>query len=139
MSAYDPELIEEANSIDDTAYLEDSALLKVLKAENAATRKWVDEHPGSCAGYLSEDLKHWHELGVYIPADFERYMLVNQISDSFKEANGFRPRHWNFDELSLEQLRAILNEIITDINEQQKFEDSDPVNDWETEAFFNNL
>jgi hypothetical protein len=46
-----------------------------------------------------------------------REQLLSQISDTYKEINGFRPR-WNTDHMSDDQLQAWQDEMVLEIHNQ---------------------
>ena len=53
----------------------------------------------------------------------ERADLATYISDTFKAVNGFRPRWWNLNEWSLEDLRAeaksLEDEVVASIQQER--------------------
>jgi len=49
--------------------------------------------------------------------------LVAAVSDAFKELNGFRPRHYNFDVMSVTQLEDLAEEIYGDIEYRNNWEE----------------
>ena len=81
-------------------------LKEYIEAKNAKAKAWVAEDPENrWAGTLTEDLAHWAEYGVTTAEGLERYLLVGEIWDSYKDLNGIRPRWMNFNEMSLDELR----------------------------------
>jgi hypothetical protein len=58
------------------------------------------------------------------PEQVSKDDLVSQISDRYKELNGFRPR-LNFSEYSTEQLAAMLKEIEDDLRAEMDMEKKD--------------
>jgi len=82
-----------------------------LEAENQKARDYMEAHPGSWVGTTTSDEKHWNENGVYTVEDYKRYILVCTISDCFKDRNGFRPRHIDFNSMSIPELQKFLKEI----------------------------
>ena len=56
----------------------------------------------------------------------ERADLATYISDTFKAVNGFRPRWWNLDKWSLEDLRAeaksLEDEVVVSIKRERAAE-----------------
>ena len=100
-----------------------SELVKHIEALNAETLAWVAEDPSNrWAGTLTTDLDHWNEYGVYTVEDLECYLLVNCISDMYKSLNGFRPRAWNFDEMSLEELQEVYNGLCAQSKREYEWE-----------------
>ena len=81
-----------------------SELTNYIAAENAKTQAWVAEVPGRWATTIVEDAAFWAERGVTTVAEFKRHRLIANIWDAYKEVNGFRPRHMDFDNMSMEAL-----------------------------------
>jgi hypothetical protein len=50
-----------------------------------------------------------------------REQLLSQISDTYKEINGMRPR-WNMDHMSDDQLQAWQDEMVQEIHDQIEVE-----------------
>lgn len=72
-----------------------------VDAENARTRAWVAEDPENrWAGELVCD------EGWTTGLDAARCLAISELSDAFKEANGVRPRHYNLDAMSLDEIEA---------------------------------
>lgn len=53
-----------------------------------------------------------------------RQDIINQISDSYKDLNGFRPR-WSWDRYTDAELEAELNDIFDQLDRQMKEEIED--------------
>lgn len=83
---------------------EQLALRAHIEALNAKTREWLSQGEGRWATELSEDLDFWAEMGVTSVARFERDQLISFIWDAHKDAFGSRPRHLDFDAMSMAQL-----------------------------------
>lgn len=68
-------------------------LSEYLRLTNSVGR-WLAENPieGAWIGMLTEDLTHWHEMGVHTPEDLVKYEMLATYSDYHKEMRGFRPR-----------------------------------------------
>jgi hypothetical protein len=81
-------------------------LVKHLEAQNAKTQKWMDENPGSWGGMIVTDPAHWAKYGVYTVEDYQRYQKIRYISDAYKDAYGFRPRGYDWDNMSMDELKA---------------------------------
>ena len=89
--------------------LELQAHLLNKKAEFEA---WIAEDPENRGGgYLTTDLEHWAEQGVFSVADLERQSLINYIYDGFKDAYGFRNRSYDFDNMTMAELEAEADRI----------------------------
>ena len=50
----------------------------------------------------------------------ERQDLASYISDTFKAINGFRPRWWDMDDMSLEGLRDVAKDLEDEVIESIK-------------------
>lgn len=82
-----------------------------IEAENA---KWVAECEAMGAewyGTTVTDPAHWAEMGVFTVEQYERDRLISYISDGYKDAYGFRPRHYNWDAMSTAELTELADEI----------------------------
>lgn len=80
-------------------------LAEHLAALNAEKQAWIDAGPDRWAGFYTEDLSHWAEMGIHTVTDFQRYELQSIIWDMYKDVTGIRPRHMDFDSMSLEDLQ----------------------------------
>lgn len=77
-----------------------------LAALNAKTLAWIAEDPDNrWAGLYVEDLAHWAEIGVLTVRDFQRYELQSLVWEMYKDVTGIRPRHMDFDSMTLEDLQ----------------------------------
>lgn len=76
---------------------------------NAEKLAWMAEGPDRWTGLWVEDLAHWAEVGVFTVEDFKRYDLIQLIWDMYKEVTGIRPRHIDFDSMSLADLEQEAN------------------------------
>ena len=86
-------------------------LLDHVKAENVKTKAWIAEAPGRGAGLYIEDEAHWEERGIFTIADLERENIINFIYDGHKDAYGFRNRGYDFDSMSMDELKAEADRI----------------------------
>jgi hypothetical protein len=81
-------------------------LAEHLTALNAEKLAWIAVDPDNrWTGLYVEDLAHWAEIGVLTVRDFERYELQSLVWDMYKDAVGIRPRHMDFNSMSLEDLQ----------------------------------
>lgn len=81
-------------------------LVKHIEGINAKTQAWIDEDPGNrWAGMITTDLDHWKEYGITTPAQWDRYMLEQDVYEMHKSAYGTKGRHYNFDSMSDQELR----------------------------------
>ena len=95
-------------------------LLDYVKAENVKTKAWIAEAPGRGAGLYVEDEAHWEERGIFTLADLERDSLITYIYDGHKDAYGFRNRGYDFDAMSLEDLKAEADRISDAVQAENK-------------------
>ena len=98
-------------------------LMAHIKAENVKTKAWVAEDPKNrWAGLYPEDEATWVERGITNMVDFERDELATYIYDAHKTAFGCKGRHYDFDSMSLEELKAEADYISTACDEQMALE-----------------
>lgn len=82
------------------------SLAAYLAERNAATLAWIAEDPDNrWAGLIVEDLDFWAGMGVYTVEDYKRHDLISLIWDMYKDVTGIRPRHMDFDSMSLADLQ----------------------------------
>jgi hypothetical protein len=106
-------------------------------ALNATTLAWVAEDPDHRgAGVLVEDQGYWTERGIHTGLDLERMLLASEISDSYKAIHGIRPRWIRTDLMTLAQLRAELDAIVSVPREAEAWEAEDDRYWGEVEARF---
>ena len=86
-------------------------LLEHIKNINAKSKKWMAENPGSWAGMVPEDIKFWNDQGIFTVEDYERDSLITSVYEMHKDAYGVKGRHYNFKEMSNEQLEAELDHL----------------------------
>ena len=81
-------------------------LIKHIEAINAKTQKWVDEDPTNrWAGMITTDPEHWKEYGISTPAQYDRYMLEQDVYEIHKSAYGVKGRHYDFDNMTDQELK----------------------------------
>ena len=96
-------------------------LLNHIKAANLKTRAWVAEDPKNrWAGLYPEDVRHWEDRGIFTLAQLERDELITHIYEGHKDAYGTKGRHYDFDAMSLEQLKAEADSISKAISEEME-------------------
>ena len=86
-------------------------LLEHIKNINAKSKKWMDENPGSWAGMVTEDIKYWNDQGIFTVEDYERDSLITSVYEMHKDAYGVKGRHYNFKEMSNEDLQKELDHL----------------------------
>ena len=98
-------------------------LMAELAKRNAETEAWVAEDPQNrWAGLYSMDEAHWVERGITNLVDFERDELATYIYEGHKDAFGTKGRHYNFEAMSLEDLRSEADYISRAVKEQMALE-----------------
>ena len=80
-------------------------LIAHIEGINAKTQEWIDANPGSWAGMITTDPEHWKEYGITTPAQYDRYMLEQAVYDTHKSAYGVKGRHYDFDNMTDEELK----------------------------------
>ena len=81
-------------------------LIKHIEEINAKTQAWMDANPGAWGGMITTDLDHWAEYGVFTVEDYQRYQLEMYIYEGHKDAFGVKGRHYDFESMSIDDLRA---------------------------------
>ena len=77
-----------------------------IAALNAEKLAWIAEDPDNrWTGLYVEELDFWAEMGVYTVAQFKRHEDIQMIWEMYKDVTGIRPRHMDFDSMSLEDLQ----------------------------------
>jgi len=93
---------------------------------NVPTLAWVAEDPEHrAAGVLVEEQSFWSDRGIHTGLDLERSLLVSEISDSYKSLHGIRPRWIRTDLMTLAELRAELDAIVSVPTEDEVWADED--------------
>ena len=96
-------------------------LLNHIKAQNVKTRAWVAEDPKNrMAGLYQEDEAHWVERGITTLAELERDELITYIWDGHKDAYGFRNRSYDFDSMTLTELKDEADRISNAVQESME-------------------
>jgi len=101
-----------------------SDLQKYIEAENA---KWIAECEANGAEWYTttvSDPAHWAEMDVFTVEDYKRYQLVSYISDAHKDAYGFRPRGYDFDRMTMDQLKEWADELSAEVAREIEREDA---------------
>ena len=98
-------------------------LMAHIKAENEKTQAWVAEDPKNrWASGLIEDPAYWLERGITTVEALERDNLATYIYEGHKDAFGVKGRHYDFEAMSLEELRAEADYISRSVKEQMELE-----------------
>ena len=93
-------------------------LLEHLKNMNAKSKERMAREPGLWVGMITEDLDHWKSYGITTPAQLDRYFLETDVYEMHKEAFGVKGRHYNFNEMSDDDLKKEL-ETLCDIAKRE--------------------
>ena len=99
----------------------EKALLELVEKHNAETQAWMDKDPENRWGgmYCINNLK---ERGIFTVEALERDELSTYIYEEHKTAFGVKGRHFNFDSMSLEELKETADYISNACDEQMKLE-----------------
>ena len=96
-------------------------LINHIEAKNAETLAWIAEDPKNrWAGLYPTDPAHWAERGISTLAELERDELITFIYDGHKDAYGFRNRGYDFDSMSMDELKAEADSISDAIEAENK-------------------
>ena len=102
---------------------EQLALQAHIKADNEAFVARCKAEGATAWGVTVDDPAHWAEYGVFNIAQYERYSLISYISDAHKDAHGFRPRHFDYDSMSMQELEKLADQISQEVVETIKREE----------------
>ena len=80
-------------------------LLEHLKNMNAKSKERMAKEPGLWVGMITEDLDHWKSYGITTAKQLDRYFLETDVYEMHKEAYGVKGRHYNFNEMSDDDLK----------------------------------
>jgi len=105
-------------------------LLEHLKNMNAKSKERMAKEPGLWIGMITEDLDHWKEYGITTPAQLDRYFLETDVYEMHKDAYGVKGRHYNFKEMSNEDLEKELDSLCKVAKESAEQEKK-----WEEKAY----
>lgn len=97
-------------------------LVKHIEAINAKSKEWMDANPGSWIGMITTDLEHWKEYGVTTPAQYDRYMLEQDVYEMHKSAYGVKGRHYDFENMTDQELKDELEHLCKVANEEYERE-----------------
>ena len=100
-------------------------LINHIEAENAKTKAWIAEDPSNRgAGLYPTDVRYWEDRGIFTIAQLEREDLISYIHDGHKDAYGFRNRGYDFDSMTLAELKAEADRISEAVAEEMERMDS---------------
>ena len=106
--------------------IKENTLLNHIKSINESSKKWMKDNPGSWAGLVPEDIKFWNDQGIFTVEDYERDSLITSVYEMHKDAYGVKGRHYNFKEMSNEDLEKELEHLSkvtqSNIDEEKRWE-----------------
>ena len=97
-------------------------LLQHLQNINTKSKEKMAKTPGLWIGMITEDLDHWADYGVHTPEQLDRYFLEVDVYEMHKEAYGVKGRHYNFKEMSNEDLQKELDHLAEVAKREQEIE-----------------
>jgi len=83
-----------------------------IQGINAKSLEWLAENPTGFVTTLEEDPEYWAEMGITTVDQFERDMLISDISDISKEKNGMRLR-LDWKSHTTEELQEIYDRLVS--------------------------
>lgn len=86
--------------------------------------------------YDADQIKVWADMGVHTEDDLERLELSSAISDCYRDAYGIRPRHYDYDAMTVAEMREVLDGLsvaVEDAIEREREMDAKAVVDFEKE------
>jgi|AntRauTorcE11897_2_1112592.scaffolds.fasta_scaffold00114_66 hypothetical protein len=88
------------------------ALVDYIEAANAKTMAWVAEDSENRWAMMPVvDAEHWAEMGVYSVEQYERHMAIATHWNCYKDVYGFRPRAFDYNALSTEEILAEVEDL----------------------------
>ena len=60
---------------------------------------------------VTEDIKYWNGQGIFTVEDYERDSLITSVYEMHKDGYGVKGRHYNFKEMSNEDLQKELDTL----------------------------
>jgi hypothetical protein len=60
------------------------------------------------------DPGHWAQYGVHTGEELARYLAIQGHWDAYKDAHGIRPRGFNYDDMSIEEIEQEIDELYAD-------------------------
>lgn len=79
---------------------------------------------GEDCGILCEEQAHWEESNIHTGEDLDRYLCWCDISDTYKEIHGFRPR-WDTSTWSLEDLEKCMSDLLDTEKRSRSWEEQE--------------
>jgi len=100
-----------------------TTLKQHIESINAKSQAWIDEDPANrWAGMITTDMDYWAEQGIHTVEDYERDSLIAYIYEGHKDAFGVKGRHYDFDSMSMDDLRAEADYISNAVHEAMEAE-----------------
>ena len=93
-----------------------------LQNINAKSKAEMAKTPGLWIGLITEDLDHWASYGVTTPAELDRYFLETDAYEMHKEAFGVKGRHYDFKNMTDQELKDEFESLAKIAKEEQERE-----------------
>ena len=89
------------------------ATIEEFVALENTSATWLEENPieGCWIGRLMSETEHWKDFGVETPEQLEKYLLLEVLSDLYKDEHGIRPRGALSMESSIDEISAALQSL----------------------------
>lgn len=71
---------------------------------------------------LVTDPEHWAQYDVHTGEDLARYLAIEAHWDAYKDAYGIRPRGVNYDDMTIEEIEADIEELYRDAQYRDEYE-----------------
>tara|TARA_B100001964_G_scaffold15084_2_gene15657 strand:- start:3289 stop:3834 length:546 start_codon:yes stop_codon:yes gene_type:complete len=98
-------------------------LIKEIKSRNIKTEAWIAEDPKNrWSGLYPEDEAYWVERGITTLDALERDELATYIYEGHKDAFGTKGRHYDFNSMSLQELKDEADYISKAVSESMEQE-----------------
>jgi len=91
---------------------------------NAESRARAEAEGWTLVGTLVEDADFWAEMGIHTGEQLRRSLAIGEYSDTYKEINGIRPRWVNFDDVSTEEIEAMVTDLLETEERARKAEEA---------------
>lgn len=102
----------------EAAMLEDANVLAHIRSINERINREAREEGWSFWTTVSEDVASEY-ANVY---EYEHSGAADSFSDFYKESYGFRPRGMNYSEIRLEELEAMISELVEEAKREAEYD-----------------
>ena len=101
-----------------TAFTPDQLALQAhIEASNAKLVARAETEGWTFYTTMVSDPAHWAQIDVFTVEEYERQNLISYISDAHKDAYGFRPRGYNYNEWTMTQLEAEADRLSDEVTQ----------------------